>query len=509
MSRARNSWIIGVLAAALCGAVWAQDSGADPGQAAATKQEPVAAYGQPNASPVSDNPPLSGIDQPTLEPHSAPLSYLQAGATASESADSNVENGLGGGSFRSVSRGIGSLTLQRLWSHYDLGLQYEGGAGYYNLRGIGWKLLQQLDAQQKISWKRGQLAFRDSFSYLPEGNFGSAYGSLGSLGISSLGSTSFGSFVGGTSLGTLGIVPRITNVSLVDMNESLTPRSTVTAAAGYALTHFYGSDPLSGIQYLNNRQLSGQVGYNHLISAHSQLALVYGYQGFDFDSVGTSFHTNVVEVMFGHRISGRMDFMIGAGPQFTNIGLPCSFIDILEGNPHCQTDSSGNISGQKPDFRVGVAAMSRFRYHFTKTMLEASFQRVETSGSGFFAGAQSDIARLKVERPLTRVWSGFSDLGYVRNSRLQPLTAQQQGTCGGANQPACPGLNANIYNYGFVGVGVHRTFGHDFHGFASYQFNELSFDNSYCAANLPCQRIGHRHVISLGLDWTPRPIRID
>ena len=29
--------------------------------------------------PVSENPPLSGLDLPSLEPHAAPLSYLQPG----------------------------------------------------------------------------------------------------------------------------------------------------------------------------------------------------------------------------------------------------------------------------------------------------------------------------------------------------------------------------------------------------------------------------------------------
>ena len=111
--------------------------------------------------------------------------------------------------------------------------------GYYSASGIGVKLLQQMDAVQKITWKRGQLSLRDSFSYLPEGNFGGAYGSTGSQGIGSLGNTSFGMFANGSSLGTLGLEPRILNVSLVDISENLTPKSAITAAGGYAFTHFY------------------------------------------------------------------------------------------------------------------------------------------------------------------------------------------------------------------------------------------------------------------------------
>jgi hypothetical protein len=54
-----------------------------------------------------------------------------------------------------------------------------------------------MDVDQKITWRRGALSLRDSFSYLPEGNFGGSYGSAGSMGIGSLGNASFGAFFGG------------------------------------------------------------------------------------------------------------------------------------------------------------------------------------------------------------------------------------------------------------------------------------------------------------------------
>ena len=85
-----------MLAFALSGA-WAQDSSTpaapplDRTRCPSSQQEPVPAYGQENTPPpVSENPPLSGLDLPSLEPHAAPLSYIQPGATFSESADSNA-----------------------------------------------------------------------------------------------------------------------------------------------------------------------------------------------------------------------------------------------------------------------------------------------------------------------------------------------------------------------------------------------------------------------------------
>ena len=61
------------------------------------------------------------------------------------------------------------------------------------------------------------------------------------------------------------------------------------------------------------------MGYNRILTSHTQIALVYGYQGFDFSVEGTAFHSHIIQGMYGHRISGRMDLLLGAGPQFTMI----------------------------------------------------------------------------------------------------------------------------------------------------------------------------------------------
>jgi hypothetical protein len=537
MSKLQMVCTLGMLAFALSGA-WAQDSSAPPASEPvqqAGQQEPAPAQaqgnqgqenqaqenqgqenGQENAPPpsMSENPPLSGLDLPALGPHAAPLSYLQPGATISESADTNAGNTLGNQDVASITRGLVSASLRRLWSHYDLALDYVGGACYYS-DGQGLKSIQQGDFEQKMLWKRGQFAVRDSFSYLPEGNFGSSYGSLGSQGISSLGSTAFGAFFGGTALGALGTTPRITNVSLADVSEYLSPKSAITAAGGYGLTHFNGSDVTeTGGAFLGSSQTSGQVGYSRVLTPHTQVAAVYGYQAFDFTVFGTAFHSQVIMLMYGHRISGRMDLLVGAGPQFTRINTACTIIDLLEGVPTCSQNSSGETVGSVPTTRIGVAGQARLRYQFTHTSMLLSFERFETSGSGLFAGAESNIARLTASRPLTRVWSGFTDIGFAQNSRLQNLTQVELGACNsfGQHNPLlspCPGVNANTYTYGFVGVGLHRPFGRSLHGYVSYEFTELDFDHSYCGGLPACSRISNRDVVTFGLDWTPRPIRLD
>jgi len=522
MTRRRKMFaVVGLLLGviALCEPSWAQDTPVPDSSAPTTpsqpaqpaqSQEPVPAYGQQNgASPINENPPLTGLDVPSLEPHSAPLSYIQPGATISETADSNVDNTVGATGFNSVSRAMGSLLLNRAWSHYNLALDYIGGFAYYDVGSNRIKTLQQMDFEQKITWKRGQFSVRDSFSYLPDGNFGGSFGSLGSQGIGSLGST-YGALTQGSILGALGDAPRLLNISVGEVEQLLTPRSAITATAGYAVLHFYGPDVTTGTPFIGSSEFSGQVGYNRLLSSKTQVAVAYAYEGFDFTVLDSTFHAQVVQFIYGHQITGRMDFMAGAGPQFTELHLPCSFIDVFTAPQDCSINSSGVVVGSIPDQRIGLAAQARLHYKFTKSSVEIDYRRTNTQGSGVFAGAETDLVRLSGYRPISRVWGAGVDVGYSRSSRLQPLSQLQLDTCGGTGQPVCPGTTANVYDTGFAGMFVQRPFGRTLHMFVSYQFNYLNFGQSYCSVLEPtCSHVGHRQVISIGLDWLPRPIRID
>jgi hypothetical protein len=478
---------------------------------------PAPAFGQENPAPsVSENPPISAIDQPGLEPHAAPESFLLPGLHFSESVDSNVGNELGGSSTSTVTRGLGSLTLQKLWQNYDVAMDYIGGVAYYDHTSLGLEQLQQLDVDNRINWKRGQLAIRDSFSYLPEGNFGfgtygggSAYNAgLGSLGAGMLGASAFGgqtnTFNGGSDV-SVGQVPRLTNLGLADVIENLSPKSAVTFAAGYGLVHFYDlSAPVEGtetISFIGSHEFTAQAAYDRVLTPKDQVALSYGYQAFDFSTVGTAFHSNVIQFMYGHRISGRMDFTIGAGPQFTHISASesvCS--ELVEGIPFPVplSDCPPGIlttESQKAN-RIGAAGRISLRYRFTKTTVALAFQRYNTNGSGIFAGSLSDTAHLDIRRPLSRIWDLFSDFGYAKNERLQLAGST---------------VSANSFSYGYGGVGLHRQFGRTLRGFVSYQFNELGFDTSCPVPGTgpPCSHLSQRQVGSIGVDWTPRPIRLD
>src|SRR5579863_9814908 len=102
MSKRRRIPVLAALASMVFGLslAWGQDAASpqEPGTTpdSGQPQQPAPAFGpETPVAAIDENPPISGLDIPNLQPHAAPLSYRQAGAHVSESADTNIENSLG------------------------------------------------------------------------------------------------------------------------------------------------------------------------------------------------------------------------------------------------------------------------------------------------------------------------------------------------------------------------------------------------------------------------------
>src|SRR5260370_52436 len=73
---------------------------------------------------------------------------------------------------------------------------------------------------------------------------------------------------GGVSVGE---APRITNLVLADVVESLSPKSAITFAAGYGVVHFYGDiTDLTGapanVSFIGSSEETVQFGYNRILN---------------------------------------------------------------------------------------------------------------------------------------------------------------------------------------------------------------------------------------------------
>ena len=449
-----------------------------------TSSQPSATDNQQSANGAvisSENPPIAGLDQPSLESPMPSRSFLLPGAHVSEAVDSNVGETSGSSSTQGVTRALGSLLFQKVGGRTATALEYVGGVAYYSSYNPSSNQVQELDAQERFLWKKGQLTLRDNFSYLPEGSFGfgvygeSAAYSEGLQGIGYIGgtiATGLNGIFGPGQFGSLGQAPRISNLAVVDVDQDLSARSALTVAGGYGLVHF--TDDSAG--FINSNEVSAEAAYNYQLSRRNQMAVLYGFQDFHYPNfAGSTFTTHLVNVLFGHRISGRLDLILGAGPQVTLINSP-----LLGGESH----------------RVTASAQATLRYRFPRTAVGIYYNRVNTSGSGYFLGATSDIIHFSASRPLSRTWNGIVDVGYAHNSQIQP------GLFG-----LLPN-NTTSFWYLYAGAALQHQLSRRFSMFLSYQFNDLSFNTSPCTI-AGCSEASQRHVAAIGVEWHPHPIRLD
>ena len=469
-----------------------QDSGAPP-----------AATAPPQTS--VENPPLSGLDQPQAEPAYGGRSYLVPGLQFSEAADTNPSGSTrNNNTVTEVSRGLGSLDLQKIWKRSQLGLDYIAGGVYYvgpRFSNLGRTYqVHTFAGDERILWRTGQMVIRDSFNYLPEGTFGfNSFGGAASFGSAlggGLSGAGAGSGVGGGltggiptgnlgggSFGSIGFQPRIGNSSIVDIVQQLSPRTSVTVAGAYDFTHFLTSAS-SQFPVINSQQASGQIGFNHIISRKDQIGVLYAYKEVHFPLAGTgTVKVDVWNALYGHRITGKLNLVLAGGPQVVTVSNPPGSAAFLAFGPTTRkVAGNGSVT-----FHYSVTA---------RTNVQMLYQHFVTPGSGFFAGANTDAARLSLARILGRRWTATADGGYSHSSALQSSSTV--------------GLNSNAYQFWYSGASLRRQLGQHFGAFISYQFND--FGSGHCngsSTSSVCGQTVQQHVGVFGIDWHPSPIRLD
>jgi hypothetical protein len=441
---------------------------------------PAPAFGQNAPILNPDNPPVSGLDEPGLELRPAARSFISPALQVSESGDSNGANAIGGTGAESVTRVLGAFDLQKFWPRSDLFLEYLGGGAFYSDPFVA-RQLQAVGFEGVTRWRTGQMTLRDAFNYLPDGSFQiGAYGGIPGFGLATgafgtgaqsgglPGTTSFG----GGQFGSVGDIARLSNTAILDIVQALNPVSAITVAGGFSDAHFY--DPTK--ELINSDQLTVEGGYSHLLARHDQIGVVYAFQLFQFpESAGGQIYNDVLNVRWSHTITGKLSFVAGIGPQYTE----------LENGQYIEHWS--------------VAGKAQLRYKVGHASMVATYEKFTSSGSGFFAGADTQAARFAYRRPLGRTWDLYADMGYSNNKRLQVLTT-------GAGL----GVNAASYNEGSAGAIFRKHLGRSFDFFAAYRFTEVAFPVTTCTpGGGGCGTTISRNIGSIGLEWHPTPTRIE
>jgi hypothetical protein len=445
---------------------------------------PAPAFGQTAPVLNPENPPVTGLDEPSLDLKTSSRSFISPALQVSESGDSNGENALGGTSgLESITRVLGALDLQQYWPKSDLLLEYVGGGAFY-ADPYGVRQLQAAGLEAVTRWRTGQVTLRDAFSYLPDGSFQiGTFGGAPGLGIATTIGLGGGATGGGLpginnsssqTFNGVGIVPRLQNTAILDGVQAITPRSALTVAGGFSDAHFYDSSncalgPTTCL--INSDQLTVEGGYSHLINRHDQIGLVYAFQLFQFpQDTGGQIFIHVVNVRYSHSITGKLSLIVGIGPQYTEL------------------EAGGYYKHWSPSGRLTL------RYRIGHASLIATYEKFTSSGSGFFAGANVQAARLGYTRPLGRTWDLYSDIGYTYNTKLQDSLF---------------GVMAGNFNDGFASAILRKHVGRSYEFFAAYRFSELAFDRPVNLGLAGTGKIAQRNVGTIGIEWHPRPTRIE
>ncbi|MGA9708810.1 MAG: hypothetical protein WBQ87_14055 [Candidatus Sulfotelmatobacter sp.] len=427
---------------------------------------------QPDVGPDSESQtvetsPISSPDQSAVEaPPASSRSHLFAGIHGSEGAESDPDWISGDSSqVSSVTNLSGSLSLLKVRRRSESAIDYAGGDTLFSSYG-GLELYNQqfhkLNADQTLLWPRGQLAVKDSLYYIGKGDFAASFGGTGAEVPPETGVSSF------FGAGQNGIVqePYITNVSEANVGEALTPRSSAHLAAAYAITDYIGNTE----SLFNSRQVSGQAGYNYQLSRIAGIGAEYGFQKFEFPVGGVGdLVANSVQLVYRRNLSGRMDLVVGAGPELIGV--------------------NGGINGKVQ--QVTATTQASFRYRWEKSTVNVSYNRLLTAGSGFLAGGLTDTALFSIDRSVSRVWRTALNAGYTKSSGVGLSSA---------------GIPGNSYQNWFAGVEVRRSLGRSLNAFASYQFNDQSLGS---CASTGCTPAVSPQVFLIGFDWYIRPVRLE
>ncbi|MGA9542561.1 MAG: hypothetical protein WBQ85_03280 [Candidatus Sulfotelmatobacter sp.] len=449
------------------GTGWSQSNGGEaPAEGDVQNQVPQPGLG---AEPqMVESSSISNQDHSAVEAPPAPSrSHLLAGIHVSEGAESDPDWISGDSSqVSSVTNLSGSLSLLKVRRRSQSALDYAGGDTLFSSYG-GLELYNQqfheLNADQTFLWPRGQLAVKDSLYYVGKGDF--AASSFGGAGAGVPPETGVSNFFGANQNG---IVQEayITNTSVASIGEAFTPRSSAHLAGAYSITDYIGNTE----SLFNSRQVSGQGGYNYQLSRLAGIGAEYGYQRFEFPEGGVGdLVANSVQLVYQRSLSGRMDLVVGAGPELISL--------------------NGGVNGKVR--QITVTGQASFRYRWEKSTASISYNRLLTAGSGFLAGGLTDTARFSVDRSISRVWRTALNAGYTKSSGVGVSSA---------------GIPGNSYQNWFAGVALQRRLGRSLNAFASYQFNDQSLGS---CESTGCSPAVTPQVFLIGFDWYIRPVRLE
>jgi hypothetical protein len=429
----------------------------------------------------SDEAPSWPSDDSQAVPPEAPSSFFMADLFGSQAAESDT--GLTNSSvWGTYSRALGGLHFLKVKHRFETAVDYRAGEYFQDTTNLSpHRQIQELNATQLVRWRTGELSLADSMSNYAGGSFGSPWFGGASLYSLAAGGTGAGipsapgtsDLFGVTSFGGIGQGEHFTNISVAEVSQFVSQRSILSAAAGYGITNFFDSKQ----DLINSSQISGLVDYSYELSRKSEIGLAYSYRNFMFPNNDGGVVTNLAELTYLREVSRRLSLQAGVGPE----------LETIKRTTTKDTDPVLTIT-----HATNVAAFGSLSYRLREANVGLSYSRGVTSGSGFYAGAQSDVGLLSVSWRLFRAWNATSTAGYAHLRQVEESPA------------IIPGQS---YQFWFAGLAVGRELSKHWSVFASYQYNNESFGGTICTSGI-CSHV-MRNAALIGFRWHTRAYRLD
>lgn len=489
-----KSWMSGLLLVAVCATpAKAQQSQTSDTQNQQNQQDqqnqsaPIPAYRSPFASAVDngdsqdegqtaqpDTRPLTGAQYITLGGIATTRSYWQPRLDLFGSGDSNPLESPVNSNWGTWTSFEGGADIYRTSGRSNLTLNYTGGDIYSNDAAVPGGPVQELNFEDKISFRSVDISFLDEFSYIPELLFGVGGPAFPGAGTTALGP---GFAPQQTILGGQGRT--LTNSYVTEVDIHLDPRSSFTLAGGYSVLEFFNSD------LLNSGTTTVQAGYNYQATTKNTLGVLYSFSGFQYTHFNQSMYSHTVEASYARRITGKLAFQIAAGPQLLWVQMP-----IFGGVGTPAGTGGGTPASPGPSNNLYWALNTAMQYQESRTVLGAAYSHGVTVGAGVLGGAIADTVGGSITHKMSRTFSSGITAGYSRNSGL----------------PFGIGVPANqTYDYTFAGLNLTRPVGETLGLTFSYQMQYQTSNAPFCIG-LACGVNVMRHLISVGLSWHQRPL---
>ena len=473
----RKLVLMGFAFAALGVGVWAQEPPQEPQPPPEQPNPKPAGRGIPGVDDSTQNPeennnqwnpdtnPVTGLQNPTLGTPEARHSYWVPGVEYATMIQSQPLGGNSGTNWYANTFLGGDLSLLKAWSRSQLGINYSGGGFFSGGGGQGNGSYQQFALSDSMVYNRWQFQIFDNLSYLPESAFGFLGGSpVGVPGVSgSLGVAVPG--LGGGVIPNQSIYnangPRVSNALGAQATYQVSRRGSITVAGTWAVLRF--TQPGN----VDNDMALGSIGYNYLLSKTDSIGVFYRFEGFHFTGQPEAIGTQNVSFAYSKKITQRFALSAYGGPQYTHYRV------ALAGN---QTGSWNASLGASLSYGTERGAAS------------VSYFYGSSGGGGILIGSLTNSVTGNLSRKLTRVWSGNVNVGFARNSPLQPGTSN---------------LFPTFDDY-YVGGGVIRPIGRTVN-FALNYTAYIEHSNQTGCVGASCSANTTQNTITVSLQWHARP----